>query len=89
MDSLGMEKMLLVVRALGIKPMLLEADPTDTIENLKMRIRYESKLPMQDMLLLYSGKLLEDSRNLNDYNISDMATLQLKFLLKKADLKRL
>ena len=47
----------------------IEADPSDTILNIKFKIMDKDGTDPYAQRLIYAGIQLEDSRTLNDYNI--------------------
>lgn len=59
------------------KIIILEAEPTDTIDSLKSKIQEKEGIPSGRQHLFYNGKELQDGQTLSDYNIQKESVLQL------------
>ena len=65
--------------------LILPAEATDTVRDLKERIHQRRKhFALENQTLLYITRTLEDDEKLNNYNIDDEATL---FLIVRHELK--
>ena len=74
--------MLLFVRTLAGEAIAVNADPSDTIYNVKTRIHSESGDPMSNHCLMFDGKELEEGRTIADYGIDKESVVQLALLPK-------
>ncbi|XBI24342.1 hypothetical protein VPH35_049456 [Triticum aestivum] len=74
--------MQLFVRTLAGEAIAVNADPSDTIYNVKTRIHSESGDPMSNHCLMFDGKELEEGRTIADYGIDKESVVQLALLPK-------
>ena len=68
--------MKLYIKGLKEGELIIEAEPSDKVEQLKVYIRDKTQIPPDEQKLFkYGGKLLEDMRPLSDYNFTDGTTI--------------
>jgi ubiquitin len=70
------------VKTLTGKTLTLDAEPTDTIEVLKLKIQAKEGIPPDQMRLIFDGEQLEDDRTRNSYGILREATVHLVLRLR-------
>jgi ubiquitin C len=74
--------MQIFVRTLTGKTATIEVEGTETIADLKEKLREREGIPADQQRLVFAGKLLQDERTINDYNISKENTIHLLLRLK-------
>ena len=57
--------------------MTIEVASTDSIKNVKMKIKNVKEIPSTELCLIFNGRQLKDDHTLSDYNIQEESALQI------------
>jgi ubiquitin len=69
--------MRIYLKTLFGKSVILEVEPTDTVECLKAKIQEKEGVPPHQQRVIFAGRCLEDGHTLNDYKIQRDGTIHL------------
>ncbi|XP_033222186.1 polyubiquitin-like [Belonocnema kinseyi] len=77
------EQMQIFVRTMDGRSIICDVEPSDTIENLKIRIQEKEGVSQYQQHLIFKGKAMEDDKSLLACNIEKDSTLYLILCLPK------
>ena len=70
------------IKTLTLKTLIIFIEPSDSIEDVKEKIKENEGIPVDQQRLIYKGKQLEDKRTIADYNIKRSSYLHLILRLR-------
>lgn len=57
------------------RTLVLDVEPSDTVLSVKQKIEDRDGIPLKYLSLSYAGSILEDGRQLSDYDVTREATI--------------
>src|SRR5690242_16943429 len=73
--------MQIMIRTIHGKTVTIEAEPSNSIQDIKMKLWSKEGYPIHTTRLSYSGKILYDYRTLLECNITNSSTLYMHLRL--------
>jgi len=81
--------MQLFVKTLTGKTVSIEVEEGESIEDVKAKIAEKEGIPPEQQRLIFGGQQLQDSKNLDDYDVGDDSTLHLVLRLRGGKIKNI
>lgn len=70
------------IRGLQGEIISMEAEPSESIESVKLKLQEKWNIPIDQQRFIFHGKQLEDHRTISDYRIQNLSRLQLVLKLR-------
>ena len=74
--------MKIIVKTMTGKTITIDAEPSDTIENIKEKIQDKEGIPPDQFFLFFNSRVLIDNYTLADYKIMEESTLVLRIRIR-------
>ena len=74
--------MLITIKTLSGRKLSLDFEPTQKVEEIKNALQEKEGIPVQQIRLIYSGKMLKDELTIQEANINPGTTLMMMMHLK-------
>ena len=74
--------MLITIKTLSGRKLSLDFEPTQKVEDIKSALQEKEGIPVQQIRLIYSGKILKDELTIQEANINPGTTLMMMMHLK-------
>ena len=74
--------MLITIKTLSGRKLSLDFEPNQKVEEIKNALQEKEGIPVQQIRLIYSGKILKDELTIQEANINPGTTLMMMMHLK-------
>ena len=74
--------MLITIKTLSGRNLSLDFEPNQKVEEIKNALQEKEGIPVQQIRLIYSGKILKDELTIQEANINPGTTLMMMMHLK-------
>ena len=74
--------MLITIKTLSGRKLSLDFEPSQKVEEIKNALQEKEGIPVQQIRLIYSGKILKDELTIQEANINPGTTLMMMMHLK-------
>ena len=69
--------MQIFVKSLSGGTITFIVEPSDSIRSVKMRLRDQENIPLNEQQFIFAGKLLDNNHTLMHYDIQELSTIHL------------
>ena len=76
--------MQIFIKTLTGKTLVLDVEPSITIENIKYKIEELEGVPKEQQRLISGKELIDNNKTLSDYNICNLSNINLSLIIKSA-----